>query len=223
MLGLGPPRLRRPAAGSARRPCLRLGLRSRPGPLGLRPAGPRLGPPPPGAGRARALALVVGFRRCPRLRGALGLSAGRLRPSARPRGSPGGPRCGVAGSGRWRPWLAPGSAPSSGGLAVRLWSLAAPWRGRCAPAAGRLRPLPRRAGSPCPGPCRAARLPPWAAAPPPSGGGWGRLSPPFVPPPPPPWGPSPWRPGGGGKLGPGALPPPAPPVKGQAVRRKRRP
>lgn len=36
-----------------------------------------------------------------------------------------------------------------------------------------LRPFPRRAGSPSPGPCRAARLPPWAAAPPPSGGGWG--------------------------------------------------
>lgn len=115
MLGLGPPRLRRPAAGSARRPCLRLGLRSRPGPLGLRPAGPRLGPPPPGAGRARALALVVGFRRCPRLRGALGLSAGRLRPSARPRGSPGGSRCGGPGPCGRRPCRAARCGPLLGG------------------------------------------------------------------------------------------------------------
>lgn len=101
VLGLGPPRLRWAAAGPARRPCLRLGLRSRPGPLApCGAAGPGSGPSAP-----------LGS-----LRGRCGLSAGRLRPSARPRGSPGGPRCGVAGSGPRRPWLAGGSAPSSGGL-----------------------------------------------------------------------------------------------------------
>ena len=79
----------------------------------------------------------------------------------------------------------PAAVPGSGVLAGGLLSLAAPCRGRCAPAASRPAPPPRRAGSPSAAPCRAARLSPWAAAPPPSGGRLGRLRRPFSPPPPP--------------------------------------
>lgn len=143
VLGLGPPRLRWAAAGPARRPCLRLGLRSQPGPLApCGAAGPGSGPSAP-----------LGS-----LRGRCGLSAGRLRPSARPRGSPGGPRCGVAGSGPRRPWLAGGSAPSSGGLGRGGSCRLPPPVGAAALLSPPgLRPLPRRAGPSSPGPCRAAR------------------------------------------------------------------
>lgn len=119
------------------------------------------------------------------LRGSLGLSAGRLRPSARPRPSPGGPRCGGSGSGFRGPWLPGPSAPSSGGLG--RWALVA-----CRPLAGALRscrppacapslvapgPPPRGpVGRPGfrPGPPRL--LPPGAA---------GAAAPPFSAPPPP--------------------------------------
>lgn len=122
------------------------------------------------------------------LRGSLGLSAGRLRPSARPRPSPGGPRCGGSGSGFRGPWLPGPSAPSSGGLG--RWALVA-----CRPLAGALRscrppacapslvapgPPPRGPiGRPGfrPGPPRL--LPPGAA---------GAAAPPFSAPPPPPLG-----------------------------------
>lgn len=172
-----------PAFGGASVVCSALAPRRLVGPLRAQPGGPAS---PPGFAPGGAPGPCRG--RWPRpgpsapfgsLRGRSGLSAGRLRPSARPRPSPGGPRCGVAGSGPRRPCLAGGSAPGSGVWAGGLLSLAAPCRGRCAPAAARPAPLPRRAGSPSPGPCRAARLPPWAAAPPPSGGGWGRLRRPF--------------------------------------------
>lgn len=158
MLGLGPPPPRWAAAGPARRPCLVSGLRSRPGPLGLRPAGPGSGPlrsllvapgvawptggPPAPVGAAPGLP-----RRAPLRRGRVRAVAGLPRPVL-------GPLLGGSGPG------GSGRLPPPGGAAALLPPPV-------------LRPLPRRAGSPCPGPCRAAPLPRWAAAPPPSGGGWG--------------------------------------------------
>ena len=147
------------------------------GPLGR--AGPGSGPLRRGRPALGALVVVVASRRCPRLRGSLGLSAGRLRPSARPRPSPGGPRCGVAGSGPRRPCLAGGSAPSSGGLGRGALVACRPLSGAlrscrrpaCAPSLVAPGPPPRGpAGRPGfrPGPPRL--LPPGAA-----GGGYAAL------------------------------------------------
>lgn len=176
MLGLGPPALRSARCGPcpAARPPLR--ACSRPGPL--RPPGPRwpwLGPPPLPLGRCG---------------GRFGLSAGRLRPSARSRCSPGGPRCGVGGSGRGRACLAPASAPGVGVVRSPLRAAAGSLRG-CSPLGCSGRPFapsaPRRC--PLPGPLsggpaiamgRRAFLPP--------GGAGGGLRPPFAAPRPPPLG-----------------------------------
>ena len=77
------------------------------------------------------------------------------------------PRCGGAGPGGRRAHLAARSVPRGGGRGGRSPRPAASLRGELG--LGRLRPsaapLPPRAGSPSPRPCRAARLPPWAAAP----------------------------------------------------------
>ena len=174
MLGLGPPRLRWAAAGLARRPCLRLGLApgGAPGPCGA-------------AGPARAPSAPFGS-----LRGSLGLSAGRLRPSARSRRSPGGPRCGVGGSGRGRACLAPASAPGVGVVRPPLRAAAGSLRGRSplgcsgrpfAPSAPRRCPLPGPlSGGPAIAIGRRAFLPP--------GGAGGGLRPPFAAPRPPPLG-----------------------------------
>lgn len=162
MLGLGPPALRSARCGPcpAARPPLR--ACSRPGPLRPpRPRWPRLGPP----------SLPLG-----RCGGRCGLSAGRLRPSARSRCSPGGPRCGVGGSGRGRACLAPASAPGVGVRAVL------PAR-RCGLAAGvlalgllraALRPV---RAAPVPPPRAPVGRPGYRHGPPrlpPSGGRWGR-------------------------------------------------
>lgn len=150
MLGLGPPRLRLGplrALGPAARPPL--GLRSRPPgrPLGPAGAGVRCG----WLGPLRALGGRSGGAWPP---------AGRLRPSARPRCSPGGSRCGGPGSGPGRACLAPASAPVLGVLGPALRRSAGPpaWVGGPCRPPRRSRPLLRRAGSPSPGPCRAAPL-----------------------------------------------------------------
>lgn len=163
MLGLGPPALRSARCGPcpAARPPLR--------------ACSRPGPPPLPLGRCGG--------RC-------GLSAGRLRPSARSRCSPGGPRCGVGGSGRGRACLAPASAPGVGVVRSPLRAAAGSLRG-CSPLGCSGRPFapsaPRRC--PLPGPLsggpaiamgRRAFLPP--------GGAGGGLRPPFAAPRPPPLG-----------------------------------
>lgn len=218
VLGLGPPRLRWAAAGKARRPCLRLGLRSRPGPLGLRPAGPGSGPLRRGRSALGALAVVVAFRRCPRLRG-----------SRRPIGGPPAPAGAAPGLPRRAPLRRGRVRPAAALARLRLGPLLGgsgrPALVACRPLAGALRscrraaaPPPSSRRVPLPGSLSGGPASPWAAAPSPSGGGWGRLAPPFVPPPPPPWGPSPWRPGGGGQLGPGALPPARDLVKGHDKR-----
>lgn len=175
VLGLGPPAARWAAAGLARRPCLSAGLRSRPGPL--RPPGPRwpwLGPPPPGAARARGSGGCGGF---PALPPAPGVARPIGGPPAPVGAAPSLPRRAPLRRGRVRPPAAVprrGLGPLLGGSGPGGSCRLPPPVGGAAllPPPG-LRPFPRRAGSPSPGPCRAARLPPWAAAPPPSGGGWG--------------------------------------------------
>ena len=143
---------------------------SRRGPWPLRGRWPRPGP-------LRSLGVAAGgaaaYRRaaCARRRGAAAPPAGAA--AAAP----------VPAAGGLAP--PPAAVPGSGVWAGGLLSLAAPCRGRCAPAASRPAPPPRRAGAPSAAPCRAARLSPWAAAPPPSGGRLGRLRRPFSPPPPP--------------------------------------
>lgn len=170
VLGLGPPRLRWAAAGLARRPCLRLGLAPGGAPGPCRGRWPRPGP-------LRSLWVAAGvaaaYRRaaCARRGGAAAPPAGAA--AAAP----------VPAAGGLAP--PPAAVPGSGVWAGGLLSLAAPCRGRCAPAAARPAPPPRRAGASSAAPCRAARLSPWAAAPPPSGGRLGRLRRPFSPPPPP--------------------------------------
>ena len=181
VLGLGPPAARWAAAGLARRPCLSAGLRPRPGPL--RPPGPRwpwLGPPPPGAARARGSGGCGGF---PALPPAPGVARPIGGPPAPVGAAPSLPRRAPLRRGRVRPPAAVprrGLGPLLGGSGPGGSCRLPPPVGGAAllPPPG-LRPFPCRAGSPSPGPCRAARLPPWAAAPPPSGGGWGRLRRPF--------------------------------------------
>lgn len=171
MLGIGPPPPRWAAAGYARRPCLVSGLRSRPGPLGLRPAGP-------GSGPLRSLRVATGvapaYRRaaCARRGGAAAPPAGAAAAAPVP-----------AGGGFATP---PASVPSSGGL-VRVALVA------CRPLTGPLRSWRRPSCAPslvAPGP----PLPPPAGRPgfrhgppplPPSGGRLGRLRRPSSPPPPP--------------------------------------
>ena len=142
VLGLGPPCA--PAARSAplgRRPVSAPGLRSRPPgrPLGPLGAGGRcgwLGPPPLPWGRSG------------------GRSACRRAACARRRGPvppPAGPAAawpGPAPGGRASPGARP---PPRGVWAGVLLSLAAPCRGRCAPAAARPAPLPSSRRVPLPG------------------------------------------------------------------------
>lgn len=185
VLGLGPPLLRSLAAPSGRLAALRFGLAPGLGPWPLRGRWPRLGSPPPGAGRARAAVLVVAFRRCPRLRGRCGLSAGRLRPLRRVRRSPRPRRCG----GGWG--LPP---PASARLRLRprpcgsgspALGACRPLRGRCASAAGALRPCCVLAGSPLGFPFGRPGFRPGAPPLRPSGGRLGAAAPPLSPPPPP--------------------------------------
>lgn len=170
VLGLGPPPPRRPAAGPWPGGPPRPRACSRPAGRPLASGGGRcggLGPPPGPRGPSGG--------RC-------GLSAARLRPSARPPGSPGGPRCGVGGPGPRRlsarrgprcpprRVLPPGSCrllPPGGGAALLP-------PGGCAPAL--VAPVP-----PPGGPVGRPRWSRWAAAPPPRGGAAGRLRRPFSP------------------------------------------
>ena len=142
VLGPGPPRLRWAAAGLARRPCLRLGLRSRPGPLGLRPAGPGSGPLRRGRPALGALAVVVAFRRCPRLRGSRRPIGG---PPAPVGAAPGLPRRAPLRRGRVRP-VAALARPRLGPL---LGGSGRPALVACRPLAGALRSC-RRAAAPPP-------------------------------------------------------------------------
>ena len=158
--------------------------------------------------------------------GSGGRSAYRRAACARRRGPvppPAGPAAawpGPAPGGRASPGARP---PPRGVWAGGLLSLAAPCRGRCAPAAARPAPLPSSRRVPLPGALpggpasalgrRASSL----------RGRLGAATPPFSAPPPPSWGPLllvPWWafPGAGGPCQP--FPPS---VKGQDKRRKRRP
>ena len=145
------------------------------GPCG--PPGPRwpwLGPPPPGAARARGSGGCGGF---PALPPAPGVARPIGGPPAPVGAAPSLPRRAPLRRGRVRPPAAVprrGLGPLLGGSGPGGSCRLPPPVGGAAllPPPG-LRPFPRRAGPPSPGPCRAARLPPWAAAPPPSGGGWG--------------------------------------------------
>lgn len=154
--------------------------------LGLAP-GPPVGPSPP----AGAAAAASGPLRS--LWVAAGVAAACRRPACARRRGPRAPPAAPAAA-----WAAPApggfrpagaSVPSSAGLAPRLLSLAAPWRGRCASAAGRLRPCSRRAGAPSRGPCRAAPLVAVGRRASSSrGGGWAAAPPFFASPPPRSWG-----------------------------------
>lgn len=141
VLGLGPPPLRLLAAPSGRLAALRVGLAG----------GPPVGPSPP-------LAAVAAAGGSPPLRSlwvAPGAAAAYRRAAcARRRGPvppPAGPAAawpGPAPGGRASPGARP---PPRGVWAGGLLSLAAPCRGRCAPAAARPAPLPSSRRVPLPG------------------------------------------------------------------------
>lgn len=152
-----------PAVVRGSLPAARSGARA---PVGLGP-GPgcgSLGPPGPVGAAARPV-------------GSLGLSAGRPPRAAGPGCSPGGPRCGVAGSGRGRPGLAPGSAPGSGGRRPRPAPVCGLPRGGSVALAGlRACPAPLPAPPRVPLPPGPAGRPGYRHGPPrraPAGGGWG--------------------------------------------------
>lgn len=143
----------------ARRPCLCLGLRSRPGPWASGPL-PWLGPLRCAPGSLRP----IGGPPAP-------VGAGRLLPRRPPlrrgRGLPpaGSPRR------RLRPPALGSCGPPFAPLRARCGG-ARPWLLRSC-----LRPILAAPVPPLAAPCRAARLTPWAAAPPPSGGRLGRAAP----------------------------------------------
>lgn len=126
-----------------------------PGPQRALPGGPGVWPgSAPGQGPSGPMGRAALARAPPprsgALRGRFGLSAGRLRPSARGGVSPGGPRCGVGWAGCWagqpRPTSRPPARVSCGPPCAPLRARcggARPWAAPCGPA-----PLPRRAGSP---------------------------------------------------------------------------
>lgn len=132
-----------------------------PGPQRALPGGPGVWPgSAPGQGPSGPMGRAALARAPPprsgALRGRFGLSAGRLRPSARGGVSPGGPRCGVGWAGCWagqpRPTSRPPARVSCGPPCAPLRARcggARPWAAPCGPA-----PLPRRAGSPSRRPLR---------------------------------------------------------------------